>query len=111
MVGKSQPITKADRAHFALLKAKPCVCCRIEGVTQPNPTTAHHLLSGGRRRGHQQSIPLCMHHHLGTPIPGWTKARMTELYGPSLANGSKPFRARYGDDEKLLALAEGNNRT
>lgn len=103
MVGKSTPITKADRAHFERLKARACVCCRIEGFLQPNRTTAHHLLSGGRRRGHQQSIPLCEWHHSAVRIPGRSSDDMTTLYGPSLANGSKVFHERYGTDDELLS--------
>lgn len=103
MVGKSTPITKADRAHFERLKAKACVCCRIEGCPQPNPTTAHHLLSGGRRRGHQQSVPLCGWHHQGVRLPGASNEQMLMLCGPSLANGSKAFHERYGTDDELLS--------
>ncbi len=102
MVGKTQPITKADREHFSRLKCMRCVCCQIECVLQPNPTTAHHLLSGGRRRGHRQSIPLCEWHHQAVRVPDMSVPAMTANFGPSLANGSKPFHARYGTDDSLL---------
>ena len=96
--------TKAERARFDAFQRIGCVACHIEGL----PVTfadVHHLLSGGRRRGHTHTIPLCPWHHRGmtTLI---SRAAATIAFGPSLANGSKAFHARYGSDAELLALTE-----
>ncbi|MGP1667490.1 MAG: Ref family recombination enhancement nuclease [Rhodanobacter sp.] len=56
----------------------------------------HHLLSGNRRIGHQDTLPLCPHHHRA----------IGKGLGPSLANGSKPFHAEYGSDQELLAMTD-----
>ena len=32
-----------------------------------------------------------------------TKDQATQTWGPSLADGSKPFHERYGSDDELLA--------
>ncbi len=91
--------TKADLARFDAFRRIGCVACRKEdlGIT---PADVHHLLSGGRRLGHQHSIPLCPWHHRGAAIG--SRRDMAANYGPSLAHGSKAFRARYGSDEHLL---------
>ena len=104
MVGKTKPITKADRARFEKLHQLGCICCRIKIQVQKFPCTIHHLLGAGRRLGHQATIPACRWHHLGTTYEGLTKAEMTLYYGPSLANGSKPFKLEFGTDNELLAL-------
>lgn len=71
-----------------------CVACRKMGYF--SLADVHHLLSGGRRRGHDFTIPLCPWHHRGIEPPPVD-------VGPSLANGSKPFRAAFGSDDELLA--------
>lgn len=110
MVGRTARITKADRARFERIKAMPCTCCTQLGIDQPSMTTAHHLLSGGRRRGHQFVIPLCEWHHYARPIvvtrssiEGHTDEWMTEKYGPSLLIASKRFHEAFGTDNELLA--------
>lgn len=37
-------------------------------------------------------------------MDGQRRAKMTAALGPSLANGSKPFRAEFGTDKELLDL-------
>jgi hypothetical protein len=100
--------TKAELAHLAAVKRLPCVACRRYGFlfTQCGITEAHHTLIGGRRRGHMYVVSLGAWHHRGQLLPGWSVKMMTELFGPSLANGSKPFHAAFGDDESLLAETE-----
>ena len=63
---------------------------------------AHHLISGNKRRGHAESIACCPWHHRAVQPYGLTKSQATHLYGPSLADGSKPFHAAYGSDDELL---------
>lgn len=101
--GKS--ITAAQRERFAQIKTGRCVACWVKGITTIG-CDAHHLLSGGRRIGHEASVALCAWHHRGHPFDGETPPRMRMLYGPSLMDGSKTFRNHYGTDDELLALQE-----
>jgi hypothetical protein len=100
--------TKTELAHLAAVKRLPCIACRRHGFlfTQCGITEAHHTLVGGRRRGHMYVVSLGAWHHRGQLLPGWTKAEMEEGYGPSLANGSKPFHEAFGSDSDLLAETE-----
>ncbi len=109
-------MTPAERtARFDALRAIGCVCCQKNGedaraglrfhMRTCFPVELHHLNGGGhhgqKRRGDEYTIPLCQWHHRGQ---GPAKV-YAELYGPSWAKGSKPFRAVYGTDDELLALA------
>lgn len=98
-------ITASQRARFDEIKTGRCVACWQRGITTIG-CDAHHLLSGGRRRGHEYSVALCAHHHRGIPFDGVTGPQMRSLYGPSLMDGSKRFREAYGTDDELLALQE-----
>lgn len=104
MVGKTQPITAADRKRFEAIKSMPCVACQIRGLRGVcGATEAHHLLSGNRRIGHEATIPLGSWHHRGVRFPGWSIAKMEAAFGPSLALSSKRFRGEFGSDDELLA--------
>ena len=55
---KSKPISKAQARRFYILKFE------IGCLFHPNtPAEAHHLLSGGVRRGHDFTVPLCPQCH------------------------------------------------
>ena len=101
--GKSQ--TKADRARFDAIKAGPCIPCLKRGIDLSGQglVEVHHLLSGGRRRGHRYTIGACLWHHRAVTFWGCTHAEMRFHYGPSLAEGSKPFHDAFGSDDALLA--------
>lgn len=106
----------ARQLRFDALRQVGCLCC-IEnlalGLWQVTtlPTEIHHLNAGGhagqKRRGDDATVPLCSWHHRGVLLParGMTRLTMTIRFGPSLAGGSKPFRAVYGDDDSLLRRA------
>jgi hypothetical protein len=98
-----KPPTKAESARLGRVKQLPCIACLKRGVPQGLPTECHHTLSGGKRRGHSFVVSLCQWHHRGRLLDRWSKADMTRVFGPSLANGSKPFHAAFGDDDYLLA--------
>ena len=85
--------TKAQIARWQRFQDIGCICCwQIGKYSEPE---VQHLLSGGRRRGHDFTIPLCPYHHRG----------IGRINGePSMAQGTKPFRERYGSDSSLLAL-------
>jgi hypothetical protein len=86
--------TKAHVARFEALHRIGCICCRRAGSGYAIPEV-HHLLSGGRRIGHEATISLCPHHHR-FPSNG-------TVVGPSLADGSKLFEAHWGTQRELLA--------
>ena len=83
-------VTKLDERRFQRFQDIGCIACRQHG--EYRQADAHHLLSGGRRRGNQHTIPLCPYHHRGVGIG----------IGPSLAHGSKPFHEAFGSDDELL---------
>ncbi len=110
--------TKAESAWMLLVKTTGCICCDSEGFAHDPDgpmVEAHHLLSGGIRRGHMHTVGLCAWHHRGALIvQGWSHADHRARLGPSLAEGSEPFHRWYGDDERLekmqRALIDGNKR-
>lgn len=105
MVGRTRPILKADRVRFEQLKQMPCIACEVMDAMFPcGPTEVHHLLSGGRRIGHQATLPLGRWHHRRVPWGSASIADMRMTFGPSLADGSKPFHERFGSDEELLQM-------
>jgi hypothetical protein len=104
-LGNSQRITAAQSERFGQIKAGRCVACWKRGMVTIG-CDAHHLLSGGLRIGHEATVALCAWHHRAVPFDGETPPRMRMLYGPSLMDGSKTFRAAYGTDEELLQLQE-----
>jgi hypothetical protein len=90
--------TKADLARFMKLHELGCIACRKAGSGYRAPDI-HHVLRGGRRIGHQATLPLCPEHHR-FPSNG-------TVVGPSLADGSKVFAAKFGTQQELLT--EVNN--
>jgi hypothetical protein len=87
-------VTKADRTRFDKLHRLGCICCKKAGSGYRAPDI-HHVLRGGRRIGHQATLPLCPEHHR-MPSNG-------TVVGPSLADGSKKFETCWGPQLKLLA--------
>lgn len=98
--------TKAEQARFdAMKEAGVCIACHIGGNQRfPQYVEIHHLLSGNKRRGHLFTVGLCVWHHRGIPPFGWGDKEALEELGPSLAKGSKPFRAMFGSDDELLKI-------
>lgn len=95
--------TAEESAWLVAVKEGPCLACLIFTGRKFLGCDAHHLLSGGVRIGHLATIGLCAWHHRAVPELGYP-ATMRELFGPSLMDGSKLFRAAYGADAELLAL-------
>lgn len=116
MHSKAKPPTKAERARMAKIVSLGCVACIRGKYACPLPVEIHHLLDGGVRRGHAFTVGLCSWHHRGVAcnpgfgLMGKDKAvffgpgGMTPAFGPSLANGSRPFRQHFGSDDDLLAF-------
>lgn len=102
--------TKAQKARLDRLHRLPCMCCVQEGVEQPFPTEAHHIVDKGYREhsgGHDATLPLCAWHHRGTPREGWLFAEMTAKYGPSLALKKRIFLGTYGTERDMLSRING----
>lgn len=103
--------TRAEQQRFRDLRDIGCICCYLN--RQRGMPTAyfgidvHHTLSGGRRRGHGKTLGCCpWHHRAVVPYEVMGQAVATAMFGPSLANGSKPFHAFYGSDDDLLELQD-----
>jgi hypothetical protein len=102
--------TKAEAKRLHEVTHRECIACTLNRGWSLAPAyaggcDAHHLLSGGRRRGHDATIGLCPWHHRGVrPSDCPSDAVARDLYGPSLAHESKAFHATYGSDDELLAL-------
>ena len=97
--------SKSDQARYRKLFDYGCVCCRLLDGRYSLPQM-HHLVDRGTRAasgGNSATLPLCPWHHQG--IPGmFGKNATRQVMGPSLADGSKPFNARWGTQRDLLAL-------
>lgn len=101
--------TKAQKDRLDRIHSLPCLCCIQEGVNQPWPTQAHHLVDRGYRKhsgGHDATIPLCAWHHVGLQVSEWLKMEMTAKFGPSLGLSKRKFVARYGTERELLARTD-----
>ena len=105
-------MTEEESARCVQMKAIGCIACiknrdlgwRVAPVNKGNPLEIHHLLSGGRRRGHADTVCLCRFHHQGDWLPlleGGYKAQ-SEMFGPSFGNEPRRFRTCYGVEDALL---------
>lgn len=100
------PATAEQKRRFVVIKDLGCIACRI-GLIGYTPPEIHHLLSGGIRRGHDQTIGLCPWHHQGVCAEGVSKRQMAERFGPSLKHSPGAFHEAYGSDDELLARQNG----
>lgn len=86
-------MTKVERTWLGCIVQLGCIVCllfeRIFSQAEP-----HHMLSGGRRRGHLFTIPLCPGHH---------RFGMNDERATSRDQCRRRFEARYGTEESLLA--------
>lgn len=111
-MGPTATPTAADRQRFQAMQELGCL---ISFVFRNRPHTVgevHHLVEGGRRLGHQQTLYLHPWYHRGVPPMVWEGARMVQLsavdaglrYGPSMALHPAEFRQQYGSQQDLLAM-------
>ena len=100
--------TKAEQARFDAMKEQGvCIACLLRGTQKYQQyIEIHHLLSGNRRIGHMATVSLCLWHHRAIVPFGWGDKEVQDELGPSLANGSKPFRAEFGTDAELLKIQD-----
>lgn len=92
--------TDADKERFRKLSEMGCIVCRDMFGAFVQGEVAH-LTAGGRRTGHQRTIPLCPWHHRAVPgdMPPET---MRVIYGPSFAEDKGAFERTYGTEKELL---------
>lgn len=90
---QGESMTNAESEWMDAICELGCIVCRQFGKTF-SPAEPHHLLSGGRRIGHLQTIPLCdRHHRSGVNNAGWVSRHPWRT----------EFVLRYGSEEFLLA--------
>jgi hypothetical protein len=87
--------TKLEQAWMDAITEIGCICCLLFHGAPHTPGAVHHLLDGGRRRGHLDTICLCdPGHHQKSP----TLAKI------SRHPFKERFEAAYGTEEQLLEL-------
>ena len=109
---QAKPATAAQKRRWVAARERGCVACYInetEGgrarASYARDLEIHHLLSGGRRRGHSETVCLCHYHHQAKRLP-FTDVGYKDhavIYGPSLERESRRFHEFYGTDDELLA--------
>lgn len=99
--GKS--LTKADLARREKIHAGHCMACIQRGIDLRGQGLVQWHHTAGKKR-HDLTCGLCCWHHQGYPFFGHSHEEMREEYGPSLAEGSKPFHAAFGSDALLLQM-------
>ena len=85
-------MNKAEKGWMAAVADLGCIVCLNEGYGFV-PCCVHHLLSGGQRIGHLQTIGLCPSHHSS----GVKTAEFCSRH-PWV----REFEKRYGTEENLL---------
>lgn len=108
----TKPPTVEEQVRFEAMRRIGCIAClKNQEVGRASATLVlrrleiHHLLSGGRRIGHEATICLCHFHHQAKFLPyvdyGYTA--QAEAFGPSLEREPRRFHEVYGTDQELLA--------
>ena len=99
-------MTKADKRRFLAISEIGCLACRYQFADRnadfSYTTDVHHILNGGKRQSHQETIGLCPWHHRGIIEGDFPEQAMTDTLGPSLAHGRKAFEDHFGTQDELL---------
>lgn len=110
---RAKPWTPAQADRRERARELGCICCwlnvdrglfRATGMAVEIDHDNLGGIAGAPRKGHDFTTPKCAWHHRAICRPGFTSTHMLLAFGPSLAKGSKTFRALYGTDAELLAL-------
>ena len=105
------PPAPIDELRFARMRKIGCLACRmnrLRGIAtatfRKSDIEIHHILSGGRRIGHESTICLCHYHHQGKRLPFRNEGykAQAQIFGPSLERDPRWFRAMYGNELDLL---------
>jgi hypothetical protein len=103
-----KPATAAQRRRMENLSRTGCRACNTptKYAASGMPLQVHHLKDYSQRRpeGHDATICLCSWHHQGHAPFGWTMKECREAFGPTLIDGSRPFKDEFGTDDELLAI-------
>jgi hypothetical protein len=106
----TEKATPEQAARWELMRKIGCVACLINqqiGLTVTRMVLEHqHLTDCSRRRGHDETIELCRHHHQGDKFPmieAGYKANAA-VYGPSYGREPSRFHDVYGTDDELLVF-------
>lgn len=106
----TRAMSKQERQWVAAVKHIGCILCRRLGYHREEGgplAEAHHLLSGGIREGHMDTVGLCAWHHRGQPVfGGWNHKSHRRELGPALSEGSMAFSAKWGTDKAILEEQE-----
>lgn len=109
----TKPPTNLELVRFDCIRRIGCIAClKNQEVGRASATLVlrrleiHHLLSGGRRIGHEATICLCHYHHQAKFLPyvDYGYKAQADAFGPSLEREPRRFHEMYGTDEELLAL-------
>jgi hypothetical protein len=105
---KRKPYTEDEWETVGVIKATGCVCCDQLPTQDRTYMTVefNHHKRGNKRIGNDIGTGECEWHHRGVCLPGFQRRTMTLLFGPSRADGTKPFHARFGSDNDLLERQE-----
>ncbi len=99
--GKS--LTKADEARRTLIHAGHCMACKQRNIDMRESGYVQWHHTAGKKH-HDLTCGLCQWHHMGRPMFDLSLAQLREGFGPSLAEGSKPFHAAFGSNAELLTM-------
>lgn len=102
MQHSTNPPTKAQQKRFERMSQIGCIVSILRDGRHNVLGHVHHILSGGKRIGHDATLYLSVWHHVGQPPNGWTIQQATEELGPSLAHNPRAFREEFGSEAELL---------
>lgn len=97
--GKS--LTKADEARRTAIHAGHCMACIQRDIDMRGSGYVQWHHTAGKKH-HDLTCGLCQWHHMGRPMFGYALAYLRKKFGPSLAEGSKPFHREFGSNAELL---------
>ncbi len=104
MVGKAKPPTADEKRRLETMKDHmPCLPCLLV-VNRTRLPEIHHVVSGFRREGHDQTVSLCLWHHRGHLAGDMSKQEMSGWLGPSLAMGKRTFQEFFGPERGLVEI-------
>jgi len=92
--------TKAQQKRFDRLKEMGCIIELIRSGRYLAPDI-HHLCEGGKRLGHDFTIPLSPWMNRGVQ-PNIDNATAYDMLGPSFYNHKREFIEMYGTEMELL---------
>lgn len=113
-MGPTDRITPAHKQRFATMQELGCLISLVYFNHPGTPGQVHHIISGGRRLGHDATICMKPWYHQGEPptvryagrLIQLTVAQATYRYGPSMAHNPSDFTHRFGTQDELLEMQD-----